>query len=77
MQVWQFKNPLATITSLYELYFRFRRFILLVQTKKVISNELWQQYKLLKTMEISEASPETYNEGYMHQFQHEPNLKIH
>ena len=32
-----FKNPFATITSLSELYFRFRRFILLVQTKKVIS----------------------------------------
>ena len=26
------KNPFATITSLSELYFRFRRFILLVQT---------------------------------------------
>ena len=32
-----FKNPFATITSLFELYFRIRRFILLVQTKKVIS----------------------------------------
>ena len=32
-----FKNPFATITSLSELYFRFRRFILLVQTKKSIS----------------------------------------
>ena len=32
-----FKNLFATITSLSELYFRFRRFILLVQTKKVIS----------------------------------------
>ena len=32
-----FKNPFATITSLSELYFRFIRFILLVQTKKVIS----------------------------------------
>ena len=32
-----FKNPFATITSLSELYFRFRRFILFVQTKKVIS----------------------------------------
>ena len=32
-----FKNPFATITSLPELCFRFRRFILLVQTKKVIS----------------------------------------
>ena len=32
-----FKNPFAMINSLSELYFRFRRFILLVQTKKVIS----------------------------------------
>ena len=32
-----FKNPFATITSLPELYSRFRRFILLLQTKKVIS----------------------------------------
>ena len=32
-----FKNPFATITSLSHLYFRFRRFILLVPTKKVIS----------------------------------------
>ena len=32
-----FKNPFPTITSLSELYFRFRKFILLVQTKKVIS----------------------------------------
>ena len=29
-----FKNPFATITSLSALYFRFRRFILLVLTKK-------------------------------------------
>ena len=32
-----FKNPFATITSLSELYFRIRRFILLIQTKKAIS----------------------------------------
>ena len=32
-----FKNPFATITSLSELYFRIRRFMLLLQTKKVIS----------------------------------------
>ena len=31
-----FKNLFATITSLSEFYFRSRRFILLVQTKKVI-----------------------------------------
>ena len=32
-----FKNPFAMITSMPELYFRIRRFILLVQTKKNIS----------------------------------------
>ena len=32
-----FKKPFATITSLPELYFRFRRFIVLVLMKKVIS----------------------------------------
>ena len=31
------KSPFATITGLSELYFRFRRFILLVQTQRVIS----------------------------------------
>ena len=41
-----FKNPFATITSLSQLYFWFRRFVLLVQTKY----EVWQQHKLLKTM---------------------------
>ena len=50
-----FKNPFATITSLCELYFRFRRFILLVQMKKGDFYEMWQQHKLLKTMEVNEV----------------------
>ena len=50
-----FRNPFAMITSLSELYFRFRRFILLVQTKKSDFYGLWQQHKLLKTMEMSEV----------------------
>ena len=32
-----FKNPFATINGLSELYFRFRRFILLIQMREVIS----------------------------------------
>ena len=32
-----FKNPFAAIASLSELYCRFRRFIFLMQTEKVIS----------------------------------------
>ena len=37
MQVWQLQEPFAMIANLSELYIRFRRFILLVQIKKVIS----------------------------------------
>ena len=49
-------TTLATITSLSELYFSFRRFILLVKTKKIDFYELWHQQKQLKTMEMmSEA----------------------
>ena len=76
-QFGSFKNPFAMITSLSELYFRFRRFILLVQTKKSDFYELWQQHKLLKTMEMSEVGPDTYDERYIHQFQPEPTHKIH
>ena len=36
-KIGSFKNPFAKITSLSKLYFRIRRFIFLVQTKKVIS----------------------------------------
>ena len=38
---------------------------------------LWQQHKQLKTIDISEASPDTYHEGYIHQLQPEPTFKIH
>ena len=55
--------------------FRFRRFILLVQTEKKFY-KLWQQHKQLKTMEISEVWPDTYDEGYIHQFQPEPTHKF-
>ena len=48
-----FRKPFATINSLSELYFRFRRFILLVQTKKVISVNYGGAQA--KSMEASEA----------------------
>ena len=49
-----FKNHFATITRLSELYFRFRRFILLIQTKKVISlnyggsTGCWKPWRLVR-----------------------------
>ena len=42
-----FKNPLAMITSMSELYFRFRRFLLLVQMQKVISMQGFIQATLM------------------------------
>ena len=43
-----FKNPFATITSLSELYFKLRRFILLGQRNKNVFYELWQKHKKLR-----------------------------
>ena len=50
----RFKNPFATIISLPELYFRFRRFIFLVPSKKVISvnygssTSSWKPWRLVR-----------------------------
>ena len=38
---------------------------------------VWQQHKQLKTMEISEAWRDNYDEESIHQFQPEPTHKIH
>ena len=49
-----FKNTFATITRLSELYFRIRRFSLLVQTKKVISmnygssTSIWKPWRWVR-----------------------------
>ena len=54
-----FKNPFATITSLSELYFRFRRLILLVQTWKVVfinygsSTSCWKPWRWARLDDIS------------------------
>ena len=64
------------ITNLSELYFIIKTFILLVQTESDFY-ELWPQYRLLKTMDLNEAWPYIFNEGYVHQFQPEPIDKIH
>ena len=39
--------------------------------------ELWQQHKQLKTKKMSEALPDIFYKGYIHQFQPEPTHKIH
>ena len=50
-----FKNPFATNDCLPELYFSFKRYVLLVPTKKSNFYVQWQQHKYMKTMEMSEA----------------------
>ena len=45
--------------------------------KKIDIYELWQQHKQMKTMKMSETWPDTFYEGYIHQFQPEPIHKIH
>ena len=59
-----FKNPFTTTTSMSELFFRFRRFILLVQKKKSDFYELWQQHKQLKNIKMTEACPDTFDERF-------------
>ena len=44
--------------------------------KKSEFYERWEQRKQLKNMEMSEVWPDTYDEGYIHQFQPEPTHKI-
>ena len=50
-----FKNPSVMITSLSELYFRFRKIYSAGANGKGDFYDLWQQHKLLKTMKMSEA----------------------
>ena len=64
MQVWQLQEPFCNdYTSLSELYFGMKGFILLVQTKKVF---LWAMAAQHKTMEMSDAWPDIFYEGYIH-----------
>ena len=57
------RTPLQRLLAYLNFTLRFRRFNLLVKTKKKDFYELWQQQKQLKTMEISEAKPDTFHEG--------------
>ena len=62
------KSTFATVVSLSELYFRFRRFFLLVQTKK---RSLWTMAaaQAAKNHEEEWGSTWYYGEEYIHEFQ--------
>ena len=68
ISIWKFgtfKNPFATIASLFEIYFRLRRLILLVHTNKMIAMNYESSTSI---MEMSGACIDICNEGYIHQF---------
>ena len=69
MQVWQLQEP-------------FLLWLLAYLNLNLDSEDLFCWYKqkkwfLLKTMEVSEAWPDIYDEGYTYQFQPKPTHKIH
>ena len=45
--------------------------------EKMISMNYGSSKSSKKTMDVSEAWPDTYDEEYIHQFQPEPTHKIH
>ena len=70
-----FKTPFSGITSLPELY------IGLIDSvginKKSDFYEIWKQHKQLEIMEMSDTSPNIYNEEHINQFQPEHTHKSH
>ena len=65
-----YASLVASRTLLQELLACLNFYLDSVGTKEKIDfYELWQQYKLLKTTEMSEVwSDATFDEGYIHQF---------
>ena len=59
------------MTSLPELYLKIQKIYSVNTNKKRDFYELWQQHKQLKTLEMKDAWYDTYDEGYIHQFQTE------
>ena len=78
-----FKNPFALITSLSKLYFRFRRFILLVQKKKNVisinygsSTSCWKPRRWVRFDLILTMSNIYINSNLNPEFKEALNLKI-
>ena len=72
-----FNNPFATITSLSELYFRFQKFILLVQTVKVISVKYGSSTSSWKPWTWVRLDPILVMRDIYIIFQPEPTRKFH
>ena len=70
-----FKNPFARLLACLKWTLDSENLFCLYICKSNFY-ELWQQYNQLKTLEMSEAWPDIYDEEYIHQFQPETTPKI-
>ena len=77
MLVWQLQEPFCSYYEPVSTLLQIQKIYFVGTNKKRDFYELWQQHKLSKTIKMSEVSPDTYDEGYMHQFQPKPTHKIH
>ena len=71
-----FKNPFALITCLSDFGLMNYKVYSVGTKKRSDFYELQQQYEQLKTMEVNEAKTDTFDEGYINQFQPETNHKL-
>ena len=77
MQVWQLQEPFPNDYYLVWTLVQIQKIYSIDRNEKSHFFELWRQHKQLKTMKMSEAWPDIYNEEYIYQFQPETTLKIH
>ena len=68
MQVWQLQEPFCEDYELVWALLYIQKIYYVGTNEKTDFYELWQQRKLLKTMEMNDIWPDTYNEGFIHQF---------
>ena len=68
MQVWQLQEPFCEDYEFVWALLYIQKIYSVDTNKKTDFYELSQQHKLLKSMEMNEIWPDTYNEGFIHQF---------
>ena len=66
MQVWQLQEPFFEDYELVWALLYIQKIYYIGANEQTDFYELWQQHKLLKTMEMNEIQPDTYNEGFIH-----------
>ena len=78
MQVWQLQELfLQRLLACLNFTLNSEDLFSLYKVKTSDLYDLWQQYKQMRTIEMSEIWPDIYDEGYIHQFQpSSPGLSI-